>query len=157
MATMLTPAAWPVPISTDNLTGQLVRLELVTEAHVSELARAGNDPRVWTYTTSSAETIDSMRGYVTKLLCDWKAGTAVPFAVRSLASGEVLGCTRLKELEREHRKCVLGSWYAPSAWRTGVNLEAKKLLLQYAFEQLECVRVEFHTDVRNSRSRASLE
>lgn len=157
MATLYSPAAWPVPIFTNNLVGRLVRLELITEEHVPELARAGSDARVWTYTTSRADSADGMRAYVAKLGRDWEAGTAAPFAVRNLASGEVVGCTRLKELDRAHRKCVLGSWYAPASWRTGVNLEAKLLLLRYALEQLGCVRVEFHTDTRNDRSRSSLE
>jgi RimJ/RimL family protein N-acetyltransferase len=98
-----------------------------------------------------------MHDYVTKLLRDWNSGTAAPFAVRATGSGEIVGCTRLKELDAAHRRALLGSWYAPQAWRTGVNREAKLLLLRYAFEELECVRVEFHTDAHNHRSRTSLE
>ena len=157
MATHLSPAHWPLPISTNKMTGRIVALEPLREAHAPELAHAGRDPQVWRFTTSRADTPETMREYVVKLLRDWEAGMAVPFAVRSLASGAVVGCTRLKELERAHRRCLLGSWYAPEAWRTGVNLEAKRLLLGFAFETLGCVRVELHTDAGNARSRASLE
>lgn len=157
MATLYAPAAWPTPIPINNLVGRLVRLELITQAHVTELARAGSDPRVWRFTTSRADTIQSMQAYVAQLTRDWETGTACPFAVRSVASDEIVGCTRLKELDRAHRKCLVGSWYAASVWRTGVNLESKLLLLEYAFQRLGCVRVEFHTDAENERSRSSLE
>jgi RimJ/RimL family protein N-acetyltransferase len=64
--------------------------------------------------------------------------------------------TRLKSLSREHRNAVVGSWLRASAWGTGANTESKLLLLKYAFETLQCIRVEFHTDSRNIRSRAAL-
>lgn len=68
----------------------------------------------------------------------------------------MIGMTRLKELSREHRKGTVGSWLAPAAWGSGANTEAKLLLLEYAFESLRCLRIEFHTDARNPRSRAAL-
>ena len=157
MATSLSPATWPVPIPARILRGRLVQLEPVTAAHIGALARAGNDLRVWRFTTSRADSPALMQLYVAKLMQDWAEGRAAPFAVRSMAKGDVVGCTRLKELDRTHRKAILGSWYAPEAWRTGVNRESKLLLLRYAFEELGCVRVELHTDARNARSRTSLE
>ena len=45
---------------------------------------------------------------------------------------------------------------APSTWQTGANVEAKLLMLEHAFERLDCLRVEFKTDARNERSRAAL-
>lgn len=47
-------------------------------------------------------------------------------------------------------------WLNPEAWRTGINVEAKLLMLGHAFETLECVRVELKTDARNERSRAAM-
>jgi RimJ/RimL family protein N-acetyltransferase len=40
--------------------------------------------------------------------------------------------------------------------RTGVNTEAKLLLLTHAFETLRCIRVEFKTDSTNNQSRNAL-
>jgi RimJ/RimL family protein N-acetyltransferase len=157
MATALLPAGWPTPIPTPALHGKLVQLEPLTRAHVPELARAGSDPQVWTFTTSRADSPRQMQQYVEKLLHDWTHGTAAPFAARQTPTGNIVGCTRLKDLDRNHRRALLGSWYTPDVWRTGLNREAKLLLLRYAFEELECVRVEFHTDAHNTRSRTSLE
>lgn len=151
------PADWPVPIPTTELVGTLVRLEPLSPSHERELTEAGRDPRTWQFTTSTGATPADMRTYIDHLVHDWRRGAAAPFVVRRLATATVVGCTRLKQLDRNHRHGILGSWYAPSAWRTGVNLEAKLLLLAYAFETLGCLRIEFHTDSRNLRSRTSLE
>ncbi|ABF40589.1 GCN5-related N-acetyltransferase [Candidatus Koribacter versatilis Ellin345] len=151
------PANWPIPLPTQPLIGSIVRLEHLTFEHADALAQAGSDPKVWQFITSDARTEAAMHAYVEKLLNDWNAGSTAPFAVHDLRLDRIVGCTRLKELDRNHRRALIGSWYAPEVWRTGVNLEAKWLLLRYAFDVLECVRVEFHTDARNDRSRASLD
>jgi N-acetyltransferase len=63
----------------------------------------------------------------------------------------------LLTLREEHRGLEIGAtWLMPMAWRTGVNTEAKLLMLEHAFERLGCMRVEFKTDARNERSRAAL-
>jgi N-acetyltransferase len=57
---------------------------------------------------------------------------------------------------QEHQRAVIGSWIAPAAWGKGVITEAKLLLLEYAFQSLQCTRVELRTDQRNTCSRAAL-
>ncbi len=151
------PATWPIPILCKPLVGSLISLEPITFTHVPELALAGADPTVWEFTTSCGDSPGAMQAYVEKLLRDWEQGSALPFAVRQHSTGQLVGCTRLKELDRNHRRAIVGSWYAQSVWRTGVNLEAKLLLLDYAFDKLGLIRIEFHTDARNVRSRTSLE
>jgi N-acetyltransferase len=157
MTTQYSPADWPVPLPAEVLTGNLVQLETLTVAHIPELTIAGNAAEIWEFTTSRGDTSEAMQRYAHNLLNDWEQGSAMPFAVRHVGSGKIVGCTRLKELDRRHLHAIGGSWYEPQAWRTGVNLEAKLLLLSYAFEVLGCVRIEFHTDTRNARSRRSLE
>lgn len=157
MAATFKPATWPVPIPTTILAGNRVSLEPLRPSHVGELAEAGHDPATWEFTTSRADTPITMHGYVNGLLNDCANGLAIAYAVRQASTKAVVGCTRLKSLSRKHRNGIVGSWYSPAVWRTGVNLEAKLLLLEYAFEQLGCVRIEFHTDARNIRSRCSLD
>lgn len=157
MATPLLPANWPVPVLASTLTGNIVQLEPLRPSHLPELAQAGSKSSIWEFTTSRGDTHDAMQTYINGLLRDWEVGTAVPFVVRRRRDDKVVGCTRLKELDRRHRRAILGSWFAPIAWRTGVNLEAKLLLLEFGFRDLGCVRIEFHTDTNNARSRKSLE
>jgi RimJ/RimL family protein N-acetyltransferase len=102
----------------------------------------------------------------------WKeAGTAVPFAIISVDDGTVIGSTRFWNLERwswppghpcygRHvpDACEIGyTWLTRLALRTAANTEAKGLLLRHAFEVWQVLRVCFHTDVRNQRSRAAIE
>jgi RimJ/RimL family protein N-acetyltransferase len=49
-----------------------------------------------------------------------------------------------------------GTWLAASAQRTGINTEAKLLLLDYAFSVLGVGRVDLKTDARNDRSRNAM-
>ncbi len=150
------PASWPVPLPTRALSGRLVRLEPLKPEHGAKLLLAGQHDDVWTYTTSDARTPDAMARYVDGLRREYTAGTALPFVVRWRTTGGIVGATRLKRLSRANRSAMIGSWYSPAVWGTGVNVEAKLLLLTHAFERLGCLRVEFHTDALNARSRVAL-
>ena len=156
MTSIYVPASWPTPLRSVTFTGQLVRLEPLRREHEFALRQAGQAEAVWRYTTSHARTPEAMRRYVDGLLCAYNRGTALPYAVRQLRTGRIVGATRLKDLSRTNRSARVGSWYDPTVWRTGVNVEAKLLLLAHAFEVLGCIRVEFHTDSQNIRSRAAL-
>jgi RimJ/RimL family protein N-acetyltransferase len=72
-------------------------------------------------------------------------------------TGKVVGSTRFLSLRPEHRGLEIGStWLNPSVWKAGVNVEAKLLMMEHAFERLGCMRVELKTDARNDRSRAAM-
>jgi len=102
----------------------------------------------------------------------WKeAGSALPFAILRREDGVIIGSTRFWNIEfwswpADHPlhdrttpdACEIGyTWLTRSAIRTGANTESKLLMLMHAFEVWETLRVCFHTDVRNLRSRAALE
>lgn len=150
------PVSWPTPLPTITLEGHLICLEPLTEAHIPELLTVARHEEIWKYTTSQAMTERAMRLYVAGLLREHSEGSAVPFAVRKNNTNSLVGATRLKKVSREHRSALVGSWYTPSVWRTGVNVEAKLHLLSFAFEQLGLIRLEFHTDSENERSRTAL-
>jgi len=150
------PSNWPVPVSPVFLQGKLIRLEPLVPDHEAELLKISEDIRIWRYLTSYAGSPDAMRDYVDASLRDHLCGTALPFVVRATSDERVIGMTRLKNMSRENRKAVVGSWFAQSAWGSGANAESKLLLLKHAFETLNCLRVEFQTDSRNLRSRAAL-
>ena len=150
-------ASWPIPLDPVTLRGNLVRLAPLSPEDIPELASAASHDEIWTYLTSHARTTEGMRTYVADLLAQHASGTALPFTVRLVTSGEVVGATRLKDVVRAHRRMGIGSWLTPSVWGKGVNVEAKMLLFEYAFETLGALRVELETDSRNSRSRAALQ
>jgi N-acetyltransferase len=109
--------------------------------------------------------------WVEAALVDWWAGTALPFATRDQRTGEVVGSTRYGNVEYwrwpagiEHQHGLhlpdaveIGwTWLAPKAQRTGINVEAKLLMLQHAFEGWRVRRVSLRADARNERSRAAI-
>jgi N-acetyltransferase len=147
---------WKKPV---NLVGNSVRLESLSEAHIPGLAAVGCDDRIWKLMRYGLiRTEAEMRVWVKQVLDDKAAGTDLPFAVIHLASGRVAGATRYMEIRPEHRGLEIGgTWYGLEFQRTAVNTECKYLLLQYAFEALGAIRVQFKADARNERSWRAIE
>jgi RimJ/RimL family protein N-acetyltransferase len=150
------PSFDPQPIT---LTGGVVRLDPLSEAHVPDLARAGDDPEIWRYMLyGPVVDEEKMRLWVEDLLQRQAKGGDLPFAVIHQESGKAIGATRYLDIRREHRGLEIGgTWYAPAFQRTAVNTESKYLLLQHAFEVLGAARVQFKTDQRNERSQRAIE
>jgi RimJ/RimL family protein N-acetyltransferase len=147
---------WPGAVV--RLDGRLVSLEPLAGDHAEGLYLAAQDPEIWEWMpedpSGSPKAFGAWFGRAAEAL---RHGEEVPFAVREVASGEIVGSTRYMALAPEHRRLEVGwTWYAPRVWRTGVNVEAKLLLLGHAFEHLGCRRVELRTDARNERSRAAI-
>ena len=150
------PADWPTPLPPISLPGRLVCLEHLSQDHFAELLTFAENTEIWRYLTSRPKTPDLMRAYLDGLLRDYAIGAAMPFVVRRQPGGDIVGITRFKSVSREHRKALVGSWYAPRAWGSGCNTEGKLLLMNYGFESLGCLRIEFQVDSRNQRSAAAL-
>ena len=142
-----------------RLTGSIVRLEPLSEAHVPELAVVGQDESIWQFLPyGNINTEAKMSEHVKMLLARAAQGTDLPFAVVLLESNKPLGCSRYLEIREEHRALEIGgTWYGRAYQRSGVNTECKYLLIKHAFETLSCIRVQFKTDARNLRSQKSLE
>ena len=139
------------------LEGRVVRLEPLTLDHVDALSGVGLDPSLWALTTIRVNDDDDMRRYVQTALEDQRAGTALPFATIERATGTVVGTTRFGSAVHEHARVEIGwTWIAPPWQRTGVNTEAKYLMLRHAFEVLTTRRVELKTSALNARSRAAI-
>ena len=139
--------------------------------HIDGLAAASAaDPALYQWSPVPQGKIEAAT-YVNTALSWRDAGTAVPFAIINLSDATVIGSTRFWNLERwswppAHARhghpfpdvCEIGyTWLTRSAIRTGANTEAKLLMLIHAFETWQVLRVCFHTDARNQRSRAALE
>jgi RimJ/RimL family protein N-acetyltransferase len=142
-----------------TLTGRVVRLEPLSEAHVPELAIAGADESIWQYMRYGEITTEAgMRTWVQERLEEQARGEGLPFAVIYKGSELAVGCTRYLDIRHPHRSLEIGgTWYALAYQRTAVNTECKYLLLQHAFETLGCIRVQLKTDLRNERSQRAIE
>jgi RimJ/RimL family protein N-acetyltransferase len=142
-----------------ELTGNHVRLEPMTLAHVEPLAEIGMGHDFWDFMVyGRMMKVDDMRGWVTDVLARAEKGTDLPFVAIHLTSGRVAGATRYLNIMAEDRGLeVGGTWYGVEFQRTAVNTECKYLLFKHAFETLGCIRVQLKTDLRNERSQKAIE
>ncbi len=140
-----------------ELAGPHLVLRPLTAADGPALVAAAADGELWNlpYTVvPSAATVDA---YLARALEGMAAGHVLAFATALRDTGKVIGSTRFWKIDRQNRKLEIGhTWIGASHQRSFVNTEAKLLMLQYAFEQLDCVRVQFTTDVLNEKSRAAI-
>ena len=153
------------------LAGRHIRLEPLAHSHIEGLVlAAATDPSLYQWSPVPRGKVEATT-YVETALTWKQAGSAVPFAIVLADGGEVIGSTRFWNLEYWawpsghplHGRvtpdaCEIGyTWLTRSAIRTAANTDAKLLMLTHAFETWQVLRVCFHTDVRNQRSRAALE
>ena len=140
-----------------GLEGSAVVLEPLEAAHADELWEAAQAPEIWqwlAHLNKSREYFDEWFGLT---LAASAAGDEGAFAIRRRTDEKVVGSSRYLGVRAADRVVEIGwTWLNPSAWRSGVNLETKLLLLGHAFEDLGCVRVELKTDARNQRSRTAI-
>ncbi len=141
------------------LTGSYVRLEPMSEAHISGLAEIGVGQPFWHFMLyGDMNSVDDMRNWVLDILARAEKGTDLPFVAIHLESGRVAGATRYLNIMPKDRGLEIGgTWYGPEFQRTIVNTECKHLLLKHAFESLGCIRVQLKTDLRNERSQKAIE
>ncbi len=141
------------------MAGRLVRLEPLRLAHVDDLHEAGSDPEVWRWLGAPQPT---ERAALARTLADAiQAGTAglrADWAQIELATGRAVGMTSFYDIEPVHRRVEIGyTWLGRPWWRTGINTEAKLLLMGRAFDELGALRVSWRTDIRNERSQRAIE
>ena len=140
------------------LEGRGIRLEPLTEDHQEALAAAAGDGRLWELWFIAVPPPDGMRAYVAEALKGQRDGHMLPWAVRDLASGTIIGSTRYHDIVPGIDRVEIGhTWYGESRQRTHVNTTCKLLLLGHAFDTLECKVVGLRTDTFNFRSQRAIE
>ncbi|MGJ9411517.1 GNAT family N-acetyltransferase [Aeromicrobium sp. CF4.19] len=137
-----------------ELAGRHVRLEPLHPGHAGGLLAAADDDAVFEHLRPARPTtMEQAEALVARYL----AMPVSAWAQRDVASGDVAGMTTFYDVDEELRTVAIGhTWLGRRFWRTSVNTEAKLLLLTHAFETLGCVRVVWHTDIRNERSQAAI-
>ncbi|WP_266180288.1 GNAT family N-acetyltransferase [Dyella humicola] len=141
-----------------HLQDAYVLLEPLTMEHAPTLEAAAADGELWKLWFTSAPAPGEAASYIAKALEGHAAGHMLPFAIREKTTGEIIGTTRFYEFAPELPRIAIGyTWYARRWQKSHVNTACKRLLLRHAFESLDCVAVEFHTDGRNLDSQRAIE
>jgi RimJ/RimL family protein N-acetyltransferase len=141
-----------------TLEGHGVRLEPLSHAHEADLAGAVQDGRLWELWFTVVPEPERMNAYVARALDGARAGHMLPWAVRELATGRIVGSTRYHDVVAAIDRVEIGyTWYAASWQRTHVNPAVKLLLLSHAFDALGCAVVGLRTDAFNVASQRAIE
>jgi RimJ/RimL family protein N-acetyltransferase len=138
------------------LAGRWVRLEPLAEEHREGLRAAADDDRVWEFMLVNGRGPAFDRVF-DDALTQRAEGKRLSYAVRWLATGELIGGTSYIDPTPQHGRVEIGwTWYRPTLWAGPVNPECKLLLLAHAFETLGLNRVQLVTDLLNARSQAAI-
>ena len=140
------------------LEGQHVRLEPLAPGHVDGLFEAVADDEVWRYLPSRRpQTREQLAENVADLQRRQWAGAQLAWAQVEPATGTVIGMTSYHDIDPVNRSLGIGHTLVGRRWwRTGVNTEAKLMLLEHAFELLGAEKVFWYTDIRNERSQQAI-
>lgn len=141
-----------------TLTGRnWVVLEPLRQEHEQELLEAAQDGEIWQLWYTTATGPDAIFSYVNDALKARDEEGEMPFVVRRKSDGKVVGSSRYMNVDAKNRRLGIGgTWYGKAAQRTGINTEAKLIMLKHAFETLDCIAVEFRTHWFNFDSRAAI-
>ncbi len=141
-----------------TLEGHGVRLEPLAREHREGLDKAAADGRLWELFFTSVPAPGETETYINTALEGQKAGHMLPWAVRDLKSGELVGSTRYHDIIAVADRVEIGyTWYAARCQRTHVNSACKFLLFEFAFEKIKCKVVGLRTDNFNFRSQRAIE
>ena len=141
-----------------TLEGHNIRLEPLLPQHEDGLAAAAADGQLWNLWYTFIPKPDETQGYIADALAGQQAGHMLPWAVRELTTGKIVGSTRYHDIMPEIDRVEIGyTWYAASWQRSHVNTTCKLLLLTHAFETLGCKVVGLRTDNFNFASQRAIE
>ena len=156
MSSSATPLEIVTPVT---LEGSVVRLEPIRRDHAELFWRVAKDDldNIFQWIPYQMKTYEDFKLLIEKALAEQERGESIVFATVERNSGQVIGSTRFMNIDRPNRRVEIGStWIAPAWQRTGVNTEAKYLMLRHAFEVWGCFRVELKTDALNQKSRNAI-
>lgn len=145
----------PIPVT---LEGHGIRLEPLLPEHEEALTVAATDGELWNLWFTSVPEPGETGSYIASALAGQAAGHMLPWVVRELTTGNIVGTTRYHDMVADIDRVEIGyTWYAASWQRSHVNTTCKLLLLAHAFDGLGCKVVGLRTDNFNFRSQRAIE
>ncbi len=145
---------WLEPVT---LSGSHAQLKPLSQDHCAGLTEAVKDGELWKLWYTFVPTPEGMRTEIDRRLALQAAGSMLPWTVFD-ADGKIAGMTTYMNVDAPNRRVEIGStWYARRVQRSAVNTQCKLLLLEHAFEKLNCIAVEFRTHFFNHQSRRGIE
>lgn len=140
------------------LKGETISLVPLEIEYKYVLFEALKSPEVWRYTWREVNNVDDLEQLLLSAVKNKKEGKQLPFIIKNNVTGQVIGSTRIGDIDTVNRNVEVGwTWLSPEVWKTKVNTECKFLLLTYCFEELKVLRVQFSVSGQNVRSQKAIE
>jgi len=147
-----------ITLTPATLEGRGIRLEPLLPEHADGLSAAAADGQLWNLWYTFIPKPEETKDYIADALAGLQAGHMLPWAVRELTTGKIVGSTRYHDIVRDIDRMEIGyTWYAASWQRSHVNTACKLLLMTHAFETLGCKVVGLRTDNFNFASQRAIE
>jgi RimJ/RimL family protein N-acetyltransferase len=141
-----------------RLENEHVLLRRISANDREQLHDIAFDPAIWRYFVSRVTTEAEFERFMADAIEDTDAGRRIVFCVISKPANRIAGSMSYGNLSEQEKRLEIGwSWLGKEYRGVGINRWAKYLLLEYAFETLQCERVEFKTDILNTQARKGLE
>jgi RimJ/RimL family protein N-acetyltransferase len=145
------------PLERVTLRGKKVALEPLDASHLPGMTQVIEDGRLYDIPFTFVPRPFELDQLLVRAEAQFAASQALHFATIDIASGQVVGHTSFRSIERAHRRLEIGFTFIAQSWqRSHVNTGAKFLMLRHAFEEWGCLRVELLTDALNAASRAAI-
>lgn len=139
------------------LDGQRVRLEPISVSHKDGLCHAILDGELWNLFVTLVPHIHGIDSFIHNAEVAYESGDGLAFAIIDKTTNKVAGSTRFMKTNFPNKRLEIGFTFLGETWqKTGVNTEAKFLMLNYVFETMNFNRVELITDYLNHKSRNAI-
>ena len=146
---------WTHPITLHSTN---VILEPLSLSHLQDLTKSVEDGLLYNHWYTNIPQPNDMKSEIKRRLSLQKAKNMLPFAVVTKKNSKAVGMTTFMNVDEDNKRVEIGStWYAKSLQKTFLNTEVKLILLKFAFEELNCICVEFRTHFMNHQSRRGIE
>ncbi|MEP4768547.1 MAG: GNAT family protein [Roseibium sp.] len=145
---------WPFPVT---LSGKHATLVPLSQDHAADLTKAVLDGELWKLWYTTIPSPDGVKAEIDRRLGLQASGSMLPFAILT-PDGKAVGMTTFMNIDAANKRVEIGStWNRKSVQRSSLNTECKLMLLTHAFEDLNCIAVEFRTHFMNRQSRTAIE
>ncbi|WP_452227787.1 GNAT family N-acetyltransferase [Lacinutrix sp. MEBiC02404] len=141
-----------------TLENEHVKLSLLDLSNYEHLATIAREKDLVFYSPSAISTPAKLKAYVQQAVDSYYQKTAIPFIIYDKKKQAYAGCTRFGLINYKNKVLHIGwTWIGADFQGSGLNMQMKFLMLQYAFETLAFDKVEFRVDARNIKSRKAVE
>ncbi|WP_158851350.1 GNAT family N-acetyltransferase [Algibacter sp. L1A34] len=135
-----------------------VKLSLLTLDNYFEILKIGQQKNLVQYSPSKVATPEDLKNYVQTAVKGYQNKTVIPFLIFDKKTNAYAGTTRFANIDSHNKLLHIGwTWIGHEFQGTGLNINMKFLMLQYAFQVLKFDKVEFRADERNIASRKAIE